>query len=205
MSKAARAAAALCVGLLAAACAAPSEIAPAPTGAPDFRPEQVRQPLVLVRLTLGPGEWEDRDRGTLPSEYQGVLLEALNARAVLAKEVQVRGEREGTLEARAALARARELGADHVVLVEVRVSRTQQVFCRDSRRPFRATATVWAQSAEVVRARDGAVRLVVTKDSSLDVLDVQVDCENPRESRQRSPSETIEAAVRRLLGRVVGP
>jgi len=205
MSKAARAAAALCLGLLAAACAAPSETAPAPARASDFRPEQVRQPLVLVRLTLGPGEWEDRDRVTLPSEYQGVLLEALNARAVLAKEVQVRGEREGTLEARAALARARDLGADHVVLVEVRVSRTQQVFCRDGRRPFRATATLWAQSAEVMRARDGAARLVVTKDSSLDVLDVQVDCENPRESRQRSPSETIEAAVRRLLGRVVGP
>src|SRR3989304_442754 len=123
MSKAARAAAALCLGLLAAACAAPSETAPAPARASDFRPEQVRQPLVLVRLTLGPGEWEDRDRVTLPSEYQGVLLEALNARAVLAKEVQVRGEREGTLEARAALARARDLGAGPAGLVAVRGAR----------------------------------------------------------------------------------
>src|SRR3990172_7186097 len=82
--------------LLAAACAAGLG------GAPDFRPEQVRRPLVLVRLVRGAGRWEERESRALPDEYQGALLEALNARAVLAREVQVRGERDGRLDAPAA-------------------------------------------------------------------------------------------------------
>jgi len=191
--------------LLAAACAAGLEGEPAPARAPDFRPEQVRRPLVLVRLVRGAGRWEERESRALPDEYQGALLEALNARAVLAREVQVRGEREGGLEPRAALARAREVGADHVVLVEIRVSQVQPVFCRDGRRPFRAAATLWSQSLQVLRAQDGAVRLSVAAGSALDLLDVEPDCENPGESRQRSAGEVIDEAVRRMLGRVVGP
>ena len=178
---------------------------PAPARAPDFRPEQVRRPLVLVRLVRGAGRWEERESRALPDEYQGALLEALNARAVLAREVQVRGEREGGLEPRAALARAREVGADHAVLVEIRVSQVQPVFCRDGRRPFRAAATLWSQSLQVLRAQDGAVRLSVAAGSALDLLDVEPDCENPGESRQRSAGEVIDEAVRRMLGRVVGP
>src|SRR3990170_1016896 len=205
MPKAARAALLAVLALLRAACGEALQGEPAPTRAPDFRPEQVRRPLVLVRLVRGPGEWEERESRALPDEYQGALLEALNARAVLAREVQVRGERDGRLDAPAALARARELGADHAVLVEIRVAQVQAVFCRDSRRAFRAAATLWSQSLRVLRAADGAVRLAVAPGSSLDLLDVEADCESPRESRRRSAGETIDEAVRRMLGRVVGP
>src|SRR3990172_9114388 len=141
MPKAARAALLAVLALLLAACGEVLQGEPAPTRAPAFRPEQVRRPLVLVRLVRGPGEWEERESRALPDEYQGALLEALNARAVLAREVQVRGERDGRLDAPAALARARELGADHAVLVEIRVAQVQAAFCRDSRRAFRPPAS----------------------------------------------------------------
>src|SRR3970040_185628 len=167
MPKAARAALLAVLALLLAACGEVLRGEPAPTRAPDFRPEQVRRPLVLVRLVRGPGEWEERESRALPDEYQGALLEALNARAVLAREVQVRGERDGRLDAPPALARARELGAAHAVLVEIRVAQVQAVFCRDSRRAFRAAATLWSQSLRVLRAADGAVRLAGAPGASL--------------------------------------
>src|SRR3972149_4413854 len=105
--------------------------------------------------------------------------------------------------ARAAAPRARGAAPPPPALVESRVSRVQPVFCRDGRRPFRAAATLWSQSLQVLRAQDGAVRLSVAAGSALDLLDVEPDCENPGESRQRWAGEVIDEAVRRMLGRVV--
>src|SRR5919106_5362435 len=98
--------------LVVTACAPMRDVEPVPIRAADFKPLQIRQPAVVVRVALA-GPLSDRDREVLPLEYESALLEGLNARAVLAKDVQVVAGRDAKLDARAALERARALGADH--------------------------------------------------------------------------------------------
>lgn len=182
------------LGLLTAACATP---APAPAPAPDFRPVELRQPALFVRVTAD-AQFAERERAGLPADYEGALLEALNQRAVLVRDVRV----VTTLPApAAAAARARAVGADHAVLVDVQVERGLQIFCRGTRRAFRAPATVWNQAVEVYRASDGARRFTLPP---VAVADFAEDCQDPQQSRRRSADETIAEAVSRLLTRLLG-
>src|SRR3989442_1180446 len=73
--------------LAAAACVSPSGVERVPIRAADFRPAEVRQPAVVVRVTFA-GALSDREREALPAGDEGALLEGLNARAVLAKDGQ---------------------------------------------------------------------------------------------------------------------
>ena len=192
------------LALLLAACA-PAAQAPAvvPLRATDFRSSEIRQPVIFVQFTFGAGQYDDKERRTMPEEYEGALLEGLNARAVLTKEVRVAtAGRDATLDA--TLARARELGADHAIFVEVRILRGAAAFCREGRRPgFQAQATLWGQRAEVVRTSDGAARLR-TPGPSVAVYDFDADCDNPKDSRRRSPAEAAAESVNRLLTRIFG-
>lgn len=192
--------------LLAAGCASTDSGAPAPLRAADFKPDQIRRPAIFVRFAFS-GQFEDKEREAMLADYEGALLEGLNARAVLAKDVQLLRELEPGLEPAAAVEKARALGADHAVYVQVRVVRpAQPLFCAETRRPFRAPATAWSQMVGVLRVNDGARRLVVPgTGGGLDVYDFEPDCDNPRESRRRTPTEAINDAVTRLLNRVVGP
>ena len=79
------------------------------------------------------------------------------------------------------------------------------IFCRESRRPFQAPATVWSQSVQVLRSSDGAARLAIPEDAGLTVTDLDADCDDPRASRRLPTSDVIASAVARLLTRVVGP
>ncbi|MBI4637705.1 MAG: hypothetical protein HY727_15310 [Candidatus Rokubacteria bacterium] len=192
------------VGLLAGACAAPSA-GLMPSRAPDFKTSEIRRPALLVRVSFGPGEWSERERASLPPEYEGTLVEALNAKAVLARDVQLVAREAGSFGGPTALARAREVGADHAVLVDVRVTRGDMVFCRESRRPFRATTTVWVQSVEVFRVADGGKRLTLPEGPALSAAELDADCDDPKRSTRRSTSETIGEAVQRLVRGLVGP
>src|SRR2546425_13297332 len=98
----------------AAACASPSGVGRVTIRAADFRPAEVRQPAVVVRVTFA-GGLSDREREALPAEYEGALLEGLNARAVLAKDVQVLAGGDAKLAPQAALERARPPGARHAI------------------------------------------------------------------------------------------
>ena len=192
------------IALVLGACA-PSAQAPAvvPVRATDFKSSEIRQPVVFVQVAFGAGQYDDKERRTIPEEYEGALLEGLNTRAVLTKEVHVSaGGRDASLDA--ALARARALGADHAIFVEVRLVRGVAAFCKESRR-FQAQATLWGQRAEIARASDGAVRLRLTPSPNLAVYDLDADCDNPRDSRRRSPAEAAAESVNRLLARLFGP
>lgn len=173
-----------------------------PTQAVDFKPTEIRQPVIFVRVTLAPNQFGERERGTLASEYEGALLDGLNERAVLPKDVRLATE--GTFDVRAALARAREVGADHAILVEVRVTRGEALFCRGTGRPLRGLATIWTQEVQVLRTSDGAARLTLARGPALAVTDVNVDCDDPKASERRSPAETATEAVRKLLARLFG-
>ena len=199
----ARTTALLALTLLLAACA-PLDTGPVPTRAVDFKASQIRQPAVYVRLSFGPGEWNARQRAELPAGYEAALLEGLNAKAVLARDVQVIPERDTRFDARTALARARASGADHAIFVDVRVTQEVATFCTETARPLRGPALVLQQEVEVLRASDGAPRLRVVR-PGLAVASVEIDCDNPRDARRRTPEETLGAAVEKLLVRVLGP
>lgn len=187
---------------LSAACATPTG-EPLTTRATDFKSSEVRQPAFFIRFTFGPGSWSDRERASLPEEYEGALLEGLNANAVLVRDVQLARARGGAFDPPSALLRTRDVGADHAILIGVTIDRQPLIFCRETR-PFQAVSTVWNQEVDVLRASDGAVRLALRR-PVLSVSDVEPDCERPRESQRRSPTETITQAVNRLLSRLFGP
>jgi hypothetical protein len=185
------------------ACTAPVA-PPGPLRAPDFRPQQIRQPALSVLVSVPPEQFSDREREAMPAEYESALLEALNARAVLARDVQVSVDRARAADRRTALDRAREVGADHAVVIGVQVSRGERILCRQGRRPLHGTVTVWQQEVEVLRAGDGARRLAL-EGAPLEAVDLEVDCDNPSGARRRSPTETIAAAVDVILSRILGP
>lgn len=187
-----------------AACAS-LDTGPVPTRAVDFKSSAIRQPAIYVRFAFGQGQWSERERASLPRDYEGALLEGLNAKAVLAKDVQLVAGTDSRFDGRAALARARALGADHAILVDARLGQEVASFCTETKRPLRGTATVLSQEVEVLRASDGAARLRLIRGPALAVTDVDVDCDNPRQSGRRSTDEMLSAAVEKILFRVFGP
>jgi hypothetical protein len=188
--------------LLAAACASPPRDTPVSPATPvaSFSAQEIRQPAILVRVTARAGALEPRERDRLADAYEGALLEGFDRRGLPPLDVQ----RAATaLDAGSALARAREVGADHAIVVEVTVERASRLFCRGGRRPFEVTTTIWAQQAHVLRATDGARRLSVDG-PAVTVTDVEANCDDPRASRRRDGPETIREAVNRLLARLLG-
>ena len=193
--------------LLVAGCAPAareSHPTPAPARGADFKPAEVRMPAITVHFTFGPGEFSEQERRSLPGEYEGAVLEGLNARAVLARDVTLVSDRQPRVDARAALARAREVQADHAVIVEVNVTRGRLELCREARRPFPANVTRWRQTVEVLRVRDGARRLALAESAALFTIDLEENCSNPAESQRRSTGDTLQRAVDKLLTRLVG-
>src|SRR2546427_559159 len=148
--------------LLVAGCAPAGrgEAPSAPTArANDFRAAQVRQAVVLVRVVVAStSELSERDRKDLPALYESALLEALDARAILVRDVRSVEARGAVPETAAAAARAREVGVDHALVVSLRVEPDVVRVCEETRRPMQGRATVWRQEARVVRAADGGER-----------------------------------------------
>jgi hypothetical protein len=195
--------AALAIGLLVAGCAlgGQSDAPAAPiTRANDFRPAQVRQAVVLVRVVVGStSELSERDRKDLPALYESALLEALDARAILVRDVRSVDARGGVPEPAAAAARAREVGVDHALVVSLRVEPDVVRVCEETRRPLQGRAIVWRQDGRVVRATDAGERL----HAQVTTPDVEAECDGPRPSvRRRGLQATTTAAVERLLGRM---
>jgi hypothetical protein len=179
--------------------ATPPETA-APTGTSDYRPSQLRLTAVAVRIAISPNadisETEDR---SLPGLYEGTLVEGLNERALVVRDVRLTATREPPAEA---AARAREVGADHAVVIDVRIEPDIVRVCEDTSRPLQGRATVFKQQAKVVRASDGVVRSTL----EVNVPAVEVDCDARRPTaRSQSASTTVTSAVERLLARLLRP
>jgi hypothetical protein len=173
-----------------------------PTRASDFRPAQIRQAVVLVRVIVSPtSRVSERERRDLPALYESALLEALDARAILVRDIRsVDAAGSVTLDASAAAARAREMGVDHALVVTLRVEPAVVRVCEDTPRPLRGEAIVWRQQARVVRAADGGERVR----AEVTTLDVEAECDGPRPSAQRRGVQaTTTAAVEQLLGKIL--
>jgi hypothetical protein len=198
--------AALPLALLVAGCAlggrGGASTAPT-TRANDFRAAQIRQAVVLVRVAVAAtSELSERDRKELPALYESALLEALDARAILVRDVRSMEARGGLPETAAAAARAREVGVDHALVVDLRVEPDVVRVCEETRRPMQGRAMVWRQAARVVRAADGGERLR----AEVTTPDVEAECEGARPSVwRRGVQATATAAVERLVGKLLAP
>ncbi len=172
-----------------------------PTRASDFRPAQIRQAVVLVRVIVSPtSRVSERERRDLPALYESALLEALDTRAILVRDIRSVDAAGAALDAGAAAARAREMGVDHALVVTLRVEPAVVRVCEDTPRPLRGEAIVWRQQARVVRAADGGERLR----AEVTTPDVEAECDGPRPSAQRRGVEaTTAAAVEQLLGKIL--
>jgi hypothetical protein len=170
----------------------------APATAADYRPAQLRVTAVAVRVAIGAGaDVPESERASLARLYESALLEQLDARALVVRDVQPGAS---AAPPAAAAARARDVGADHAIVVDVRVEPALVRVCEDTARPLQGRATVFSQRAIVVRASDGAVR------ATTEVAEpaVEVDCDASRPTaRPRSAAATTVRAVERLLGRML--
>lgn len=176
----------------------------APVGVADTKPLEFRQPAIFVEVSASAADLEARDRSTLGSDYEGALLEALNARAVAVRDVELLADRGRRVDGRAAVARAREIGADAAILIKARVARETVTLCEETRRALRGQALVFHQDVEVLRASDGATRLRILDSPSLTAHEVEVDCDNPRGAVRRGVREAMNAAVAKLAKRLFG-
>jgi hypothetical protein len=192
----------IALAVTAAACAAPGVSSVSLPRAPDYSAREIRQPAIFVRVAGWP-DLNDREREALADTYEGALVEAFDERGLPPTDVQrvIPNERFDT---RTALARAREVRADYVILVDLKVSRRDAVFCPESRRPFRAITTVWSQGVQVLRVSDGASRIAVAPGQALDVTEIEADCANPRRSELRDRAAMVAAAVQTLTQHVLG-
>lgn len=204
--------------LAASGCATP-ELGPAgPWRDPAFRPSAVRQPAVYLQVSLeragmGSGPFSAEERAAIPERYETAVQEALNGAGILPVEITLEARRaEKTndlplagLKPAAALARAREIGADHLVIVDARLSRRDLALCRQGGRALVGTATYWEAGLEVLRVSDGVRVLVEPPGAEQRVLDLEVDCQQGRLIRRKAMDEMIEESANRTLEPLARP
>lgn len=178
-----------------------SEAPISPARATDFRAADIRQAVVLVRVVVGStASLSERERREVPAIYESALLEALDARAILVRDVRSVEATGAVPDARAAAARARDVGVDHALVVSVRVEPSVVRVCEDTRRPLQGRATVWRQEGRIVRATDAGERIR----ADVSTPNVEVQCEDRRPSAStRGVRETTADAVERLLGKLL--
>lgn len=191
---------------------------PAALRHPDFRPDAIRRPAVVLQVSLDPGgllgegEFSARERTSIPEAFEIALLEGLNAEGILPVDV-TRSARQASRDSlsplwggdrRQALARARTLKADVLLILSASLSRLDVVYCREARRPFMARTTVWTLGAEVVRVTDGARLLLEPSGAAQGLGDVEPDCDQGRISRRLSTQELLDMAVQRGLALLLG-
>jgi len=191
--------AAIFVALAAAACGVFSGPPPAQRE-PGFRADSVRRPAVFVRVSISQ-DFEEREWNRIGSEYQGAVEEALNRLGLLPVDTTFAagaGQHplEGLDRARP-LARARETGAEHLLIVDARLARGRVTLCRESKQPRSGTAAFWEAGLEIRRASDGQPLLV--KPGAGRAVEVDVDCRTGQVTGRKSMDVMIEESVDAVL------
>jgi len=191
--------AAIFVALAAAACGVFSGPPPAQRE-PGFRADSVRRPAVFVRVSISQ-DFEEREWNRIGSEYQGAVEEALNRLGLLPVDTTFTagaGQHplEGLDRARP-LARARETGAEHLLIVDARLARGRVTLCRESKQPRSGTAAFWEAGLEIRQASNGQPLLV--KPGEGRAVEVDVDCRTGQVTRRKSMDVMIEESVDAVL------
>ena len=95
----------------------------------------------------------------------------------------------------AALARAREAGAEQLVIVDARLSRGDLTHCKQAARARSGPTVFWDVGLEIRRVTDGQPLLVDPPAEHLRAVDVELDCKTGRLIRRKSMDELITDSV----------
>lgn len=184
---------------------------------PAYRPSEIRRPAVVLQVSLdqtgfGEGEFTSQERAGLPEQLEAGLIEGLNTRGIFPLDVALialRAYRSTSapidgLDRNQALARARTLRADVLLVMDMHLSRRDLVFCRGGGRPVLARGTtVMALTLEVLRVSDGTRLLLEPPDADLTLTDVEAECTPDRRLRRLSAAEMSEGAASRIVTRLM--
>ena len=197
----------LALGLL-TGCASPGPLA---MRHPEYRPAEVRRPAVVLQVSLdqtgfGEGEFTKEERASIPDQFEAGLIDALNNQGIFPHDVVLTAQRayRGSsnpierIDRAQALARARSLRADVLLLVDMHLGRKDLVYCRVTRRPFRARSTLLAVTLEVLRVSDGTP-LLREPPAGEPLTDIEAECGRERSIRRLSMEELAGAGISRAL------
>ena len=169
---------------------------------PGFRAASVRRPALLVRVSV-PAEMNRRERDRITEDYQAAVTEGLERLGILAVDVATApGSSSRPLEGLdrpAALGRAREAGAEQLVIVDARLARDTVTVCRQAGRARSGSAIFWDVGLEIRRVSDAQPLLVEPPAEDLRAVDVEVDCKTGRVTRRKSTDELMADSVGLVL------
>jgi hypothetical protein len=170
---------------------------------PGFRASTIRRPALLVRVSV-PDDLNQRERARLPEDYQAAVVEGLDRLGILAVDVAVapsgRSRALDGIDRASALTRAREAGAENLVIIDARLAHGDLRHCTGSGRNLVGPTTYWDAALEIDRVSDSKPLLVEPPSEELRAVDVELDCKTGRLIRRRSMDELISDSVRLLLG-----
>ena len=139
----------------------------------------------------------------IPEDYQAALVEGLDRLGILAVDVAVapssRSRALDGIDRASALTRAREAGAENLVIVDARLARGDLRHCTGSGRSLIGPTTYWDAALEIDRVSDGKPLLLEPPSEELRAVDVELDCKTGRLIRRRSMDELINDSVRLVL------
>lgn len=165
---------------------------------PGFRATSVRRPAIVVRVSA-PAELGKRDRDRLSENYEAAVVEELERVGILAVDLSsLPGSPARPLEGLdliAALSRAREAGAEQLVIVDARLSRDDLTHCKQSGRARTGPTTFWDVGLEILRVTDGRPLLVEPAAEDVRAVDVEIDCKSGKLIRRKSMDELITDSV----------
>ncbi|HYS94627.1 MAG TPA: hypothetical protein VEL48_14430 [Candidatus Acidoferrales bacterium] len=169
---------------------------------PGFRATTIRRPALLVRVNVA-DDVGQRERARIPEDYQAAVVEGLDRLGILALDVAVapsgRSRALDGIDRTSALTRAREAGAEHLVIVDARLSRGDLLHCKERGRRLVGPTTYWDAALEIDRVSDGKPLFVEPPGEELRAVDVELDCKTGRLIRRRSMDELINDSVGLVL------
>jgi hypothetical protein len=168
------------------------------TREPGFRATAVRRPALLVRVSV-PAELDKRERDRIVEDYQAAVIEGLERLGILVVDLAtVPGSSSRPLDGLdrpAALGRAREAGAEQLVIVDARLGRDTLTHCRQLGRTRSGPTTFWDVGLEIRRVSDTQPLLVEPPAEDVRAVDVELDCKTGRLIRRKSMDELIADSV----------
>jgi hypothetical protein len=169
---------------------------------PGFRASSVRRPALLVRVGVDE-TMSARERARIPEDYQAAIVEGLDRMGILVVDVAMvplgRSRALQGIDRPPALARAREAGAEHLVIVDARLSRGDLLPCQRGGRALIVPTVYWDAALEIDRVSDGKRLFVDPPAEEMRAVDVEFDCKTGKLIRRRSMDELINDSVGLVL------
>jgi hypothetical protein len=169
---------------------------------PGFRASSIRRPALLVRVGVDE-TMSERERARIPEDYQAAIVEGLDRMGILLVDVAVvppsRNRALQGIDRPPALARAREAGAEHLVIVDARLSRGDLRHCQQGGRALIGPTVYWDAALEIDRVSDGKRLYVEPPAEDMRAVDVELNCKTGKLIRRRNMDELINDSVSLVL------